>query len=999
MALVGREWVARCLGEATMHEWPDGGEVRCSPLQRRIVAALAVEPGRVWEPDALVDAVWGEQPPSTARASLHNLISRLRQSLPAHALVSVGTGYALGCRSDAQIFSDHVERAASCATSDPRQAIDLLDAARAMWRGTPFVDIADTPAAAGALARLTALYQRADTLRVELALATGDLTRAVAEAERLVADTPLDESRWAVLARALHKAGRRGDALGAVSRAKHHLRTTLGVVPGEPLREVERELLRDPVQVMQQPTLHVQGRGDVVARLMTHVDAGASVVIIGEDGSGRSTVLGEVRRVLRRRGMRVVLAGVEDNAPSAGALLDDILDELGVTVAVSDRDIVSRFVDTIADEARDAPVVLLVDDVHRAGPSALGALERCSRAPGVVVIATTHLADGVPAPLAVFRSEVLEPLTDDVVRRIVFEANVVGGRSVPHLDDYIVDMAGGNPLLVGQLLAEYDRIGDAPARTDQRLNVTDALTHIVERLIAPHGSAVRRAIDVAAVIGARGSLAVLGDLTSPAGVRGALASGLLIADGEEVYRFRHEAVARVSAARLPVAMRDDIHCAVAVTARRLGLPILAYAGHAMRAAALDPQAAWDDCMAAGDEVSQRGLHDDAREWYDRARRIAVDHLPHDAVRSLRARIRSGDSARLVGAPEHVADLLACAEESLRLGDHGIITEAMYALLQFGGTSQLGPEQQRAMRYARRAMAVLGDTENGGLIAAATTLTQSLFADPAESYRDFERALALVRDPAIRLRILPYAYMTFGHPRDLERREATAIELQQLAHDRGDVSALFSAHHQHWANAMMRGNVTAVEEHQRAMDVLVERIGTVGARWEQRYALAAVMMLRGELVAAEELSREAYELLAAVSPERAWAVWMSQVFSIRRQQGRLAELQPTFAALVERQPTVGAWRALHAATLVDHDPDAAHAEVDLGIDSVVEDFTWLAATTIAADVVARVAAVEWIDPLIERLAPYRHLTATPLTCAYGPVEAAVLSLEQAKVSRR
>lgn len=91
MAIVGREWVARCLGEATMHEWPDGGEVRCSPLQRRIVAALAVEPGRVWEPDALVDAVWGEKPPSTARASLHNLISRLRQSLPAHVLVSVGT--------------------------------------------------------------------------------------------------------------------------------------------------------------------------------------------------------------------------------------------------------------------------------------------------------------------------------------------------------------------------------------------------------------------------------------------------------------------------------------------------------------------------------------------------------------------------------------------------------------------------------------------------------------------------------------------------------------------------------------------------------------------------------------------------------------------------------------------------------------------------------------------------------------------------------------------
>lgn len=404
-------------------------------------------------------------------------------------------------------------------------------------------------------------------------------------------------------------------------------------------------------------------------------------------------------------------------------------------------------------------------------------------------------------------------------------------------------------------------------------------------------------------------------------------------------------------------------------------------------------------MTAGDEVAHRGLHADAREWFDHARHIAVQFLPGDVGRSLRARIRAGDAARLIGAPEHVAELLACSEEALRLGDHDLITDAVYALLQFGGTSQLGPEQQRAMRYARRAMTVLGDTENGGLIAAATTLTRSLFEDPAESYRDFERALALVRDPAIRLRILPYAYMTFGHPRDLERREATATELQQLAHRHGDVSASFSAHHQHWANAMLRGDQHTAEQHQEAMNVLAERIGTVGARWEQRYALAAIMMLRGDLLTAEELACEAHDLLAPVSPERAWAVHMSQVFGIRRMQNRLDELEPTFAALVERQPTVGAWRALHAATLVDTNPEAASSEITIGIPAVVDDFTWLAATTIAAEVAARTHATEFIEPLLAILTPYRHLTAMPLTCSYGPVEHAIEELEQATTRHR
>jgi DNA-binding SARP family transcriptional activator len=995
----GREWVACCLGEASLRIWPDGENVRCSPLQRRIIAALAIEPGRVWEPETLVDAVWGDDPPSTARASLHNLISRLRQTLPTEVLVSVGTGYALQCRTDAQLFDETIARADQLRDSDPRHAIELLDTARKMWRGEPFLDLVNTTITDGPKARLSTLHQRAETMRADLAIAVGDLTWAIAEAERLVADTPIDESRWVVLARALMSAGRRGDALGAISRAKHHLRIALGISPGDALRDIERELLRDPSQTPQQVTLHVQGRGEVVARLITHVDSESSVVLIGEDGAGRSTVLKELRRVLRRRGHRVVLANVEDNAPSAGALLDDILDELGVTVAASDRDIVSRFVDTITEEASESPIAVLVDDVHRAGPSTLGALERCARARGVVVIATSHLAHGVPAPLAHFHNEMLEPLSDEVVRRIVLEANVIAGRSAPNLQDHIVELAGGNPLLVSHLLAAPDGIGESSRSQQPWLNVTDSLAYVVERLIAPHGSAVRHTIDVAAVIGANGSISVLRELTSPAGVQGAIGSGLLLNEGDDTYRFRHEAVARVCAARLATAMRDDIHCAVASTARQLEMPILSYAGHAMRAAALDPTAAWRDCMKAGDEVSRRGLHADAREWFDHARHIAVRYLPSDALVALRARIRSGDAARLIGAPEHVAELLACCEEALRIGDHDIITEAIYALLQFGGTSQLGPEQQRAMRYARRAMAVLGETENGGLIAAATTLTQSLFEDPAESYSAFERALALVRDPVIRLRILPYAYMTFGHPRDLSRREATARELQELAHTHGDTSALFSAHHQQWANAMLRGDTATVEQQQQAMDVLAERIGTVGARWEQRYAFAAVMMLRGDLVVAEELSREAYELLAPVSQERAWAVWMSQMFGIRRLQGRLPEMQPTFAALVERQPTVGAWRALHAATLLDTNPDAARSEITIGIPTFVDDFTWLAATTIAAEVAARTHATEWIDPLLDMLTPYRHLNAMPLTCSYGAVALTVQELERAKTRHR
>lgn len=990
-------WTVRCLGPTALVGTGTGQSVPLSPLQRRLLAVLVLRRGRASGADALVDALWADSPPRSARASLHNQISRIRSWTSPDLILSAGGGYSIDARTDIDEFEHRVAHGLATAGADSRSALAELDRALALWHGTPFIDIEHQPDALGAARSLVELRSTAELARIRLLIDIGDPLEAVAAGERLVAESPIDERRWVSLAEALESSGRRGDALATIARATRALRDHLGVSPGTELSAIHRRLLWERTETAVSVPARPVGREPVVARIVSILDGGTSVILTGEDGIGRSTVAREVWRVLRRRGVHSIFVTVADPSPSPTAVLDDILEELGLPL-LTGIDAVAGFVHRVTKEAQLDRVVLIVDDLDGAGPSTLSALDQCERSGAIRVVGVTGLHDGVPPTLARLHVEVIEPLDDDAVRSIVGEVGVLRGGIDGATTDALVSAAGGNPLLLGHLLHATGTPPDASTGPHDRDTVPRGLVAAVDRLLAPHGPAVRRAIDTAAVIGRVGPVAIWEQLTSSIGVAGALSSGL-IERRDATYRFRHGAVARVRAAALSESARTDIQRAFADAARHRQLPVLSYATHSLGAAVLDARRAFDDCMAAGGDSSARGMHHDAHEWFVAARGVAGRFLGDDPSSALRARIRAGDALRLCGDPLHVPELLACAEESLRLGDHGLVADAAYALLQFGGTSQTGDAQQRALRHARRAMRVLDGTEQWALIAAATTLTTSLFHDPTASRRMFERSLVEARDPQLRLRILPYAYMTYGHPRDLGRRDDTAAELLALALEHGNPSALFSAHHQHWANALVRGDEAAVRRHHDAMSVLVERIGTVGVRWEMSSSMAARLIAEGDLGAAELVAREAHDLLAPVMSERAAAVLVSHLFAIRLRQGRLAELEPALGSVVARQPGVGALRALWAATLVEVDPERAVREALAAAPAVHEDFTWLAAQWAVGEVVARTRRANAAHRMLAVLQPWQHLHAAPLTCSFGRIRDVVHRLEELAVDAR
>ncbi|WP_437093914.1 BTAD domain-containing putative transcriptional regulator [Streptomyces sp. enrichment culture] len=222
-----------------------------SPKLRILLAVLLLDAGRVVSVEALKDAMWGAAPPPSAQPSLHNHVARLRRLLDdPERLVTVPTGYLLRVGEgelDVHAFDAHAAAVrVAHAGRDWRRVVRECTAALALWRGTP---LAGLPPEVGGYAfvrrldeaRLLLLERRYDA---ELALGGGRLAGLVPELTALAAEHPLREAYHRQLMLALHRTGRRAEALAVHRDLRARLVGELGVEPGAEVREAHMEVLR-----------------------------------------------------------------------------------------------------------------------------------------------------------------------------------------------------------------------------------------------------------------------------------------------------------------------------------------------------------------------------------------------------------------------------------------------------------------------------------------------------------------------------------------------------------------------------------------------------------------------------------------------------------------------------------------------------------------------------------------------------------------------------------
>lgn len=222
--------------------------------QRAVLTFLLLHANKVVAADRLVDELWGDPAPRTAKASLRNQIAKLRKVLGHELLVTQGNGYSLRLEPgelDIQRFESIVQDAGACEAED---RAGKLREALSLWRGPALSDFSDEPFAQLEIARLEELRLAALESRIEADLALGHQAELVAELEALVARYPLRERLRSQLMLGLYRAGRQADALVAYQDARRMLQGEFGLEPTESLRQLERAILvQDRMLSLEQP--------------------------------------------------------------------------------------------------------------------------------------------------------------------------------------------------------------------------------------------------------------------------------------------------------------------------------------------------------------------------------------------------------------------------------------------------------------------------------------------------------------------------------------------------------------------------------------------------------------------------------------------------------------------------------------------------------------------------------------------------------------------------
>lgn len=222
-----------------------------SPQQRALLAALLLREGRTATAGELIDALWGEDPPSQALAAVRTYASRLRKALDSGVLVSESGGYAIRSTGEgaldlavAQDLAAEAEKARH--TGDLCQARALLGRALTLWDGEALAGVPG-PYAEAHRVRLEEWRLQLLESRLYMDLEQGCHAETVSELTALTAAHPLRERLRELLMLALYRSGRQAEALAVYADTRRLLAEELGVDPRSGLRDLQQRILQaDP---------------------------------------------------------------------------------------------------------------------------------------------------------------------------------------------------------------------------------------------------------------------------------------------------------------------------------------------------------------------------------------------------------------------------------------------------------------------------------------------------------------------------------------------------------------------------------------------------------------------------------------------------------------------------------------------------------------------------------------------------------------------------------
>ncbi|MCD2107184.1 BTAD domain-containing putative transcriptional regulator [Rhodococcus erythropolis] len=221
------------------------------PRHRAVLARLIVARGRVVPVDVIVDDLWVD-PPAGATSAIRTFVSALRRALePDRAprtkpkvIVTEGPGYAFHAAPDAVDAWKFERLVREAAESSPARSLELLRTALQLWRGPAYAEFIEESWARSERSRLEELRLTAVERMASTQLDLGQAAEAIPDLDAHVTEQPWREDGWRLLALALYRSDRQGDALAVLRRARKLLAEELGIDPGPRLTDLESNILR-----------------------------------------------------------------------------------------------------------------------------------------------------------------------------------------------------------------------------------------------------------------------------------------------------------------------------------------------------------------------------------------------------------------------------------------------------------------------------------------------------------------------------------------------------------------------------------------------------------------------------------------------------------------------------------------------------------------------------------------------------------------------------------
>ncbi|MFL5835996.1 MAG: ATP-binding protein [Solirubrobacteraceae bacterium] len=830
---------------------------RCEPpaptKARALLAWLALHPGPRPRSE-LAGTFWPDVLEESARASLRTALSAVRRSLGDAADDHLeATREAVGLRGawvDALAFEQEA------ATGRLEDALALADG--------ELLPGLDDEWARDARDRHR---QRRGELLGELAARVTDPAEAVRHARARVALDPLSEEAARDLIRHLAAAGDRAGALVAYDELRERLRTTLGIPPSAPTRELVasiRSAARE--RPPSSPLLDRRTAGVFVGREAELARAGRApglVVLEGEAGVGKTRLALELARAVRDRG-GVALVGRCSEEPlrpyeAWAEALRPIVEEgeLERMYAEGERFLLFEAVRRLLAEVAEAwPVVVVLDDLHWADRPTLLLLAHLVRAPegaparlvGTYRSTELHRDHPLAALLADARREHLAERVS--LRGLEAEATAelvaasTGSQTPERVTRAVHAETAGNPFFVVEIarhLAESGLEFGEKGRWTGAFSLADvglpeSVREVLGRRLDRIGDPAHAVLREAALLGERFELDALPDPDAALdALDAALAAGLVREEpgAPGRYAFAHALVRQTLYEELSAARRVRAHAAAAerlLALREGGRPVAVaeIAHHLIEAApAGDPLRAAEEAERAAAEANAALAWEDAAAHAARALQALewLDEPPGE----LRARLLLTQGEAQMRAGDRAPARAALREAMALYGELGRPEELARAALALGGVGIfIGHPDEEVTTALGTALAALPPGAHATRARVLGRLAvEQYYEPPGDARRHLsEAALRAARragDDATLAAALNARHVALWDPDHVAERLSVAEEMIAVAERVGDSEAALQGRNWRVVDLFELGDLDGwweqVEDHARVAEGL------------------------------------------------------------------------------------------------------------------------------------------------------------------------------------